>query len=232
MKIKKGKKIILAMFLIFSFVSETFATNYNTGPGVFVYPDLNQASPNYGLNNNYYNNPYINPYYNNGYSSNYYPGYYPNFYYGNSAYIIPIDTQYYISGYNLPPFAMSNGEAMVTRLPIFASNYTYPAYIANGLIDGAYRSITNWCDQNIYTGNVENYFLNRVNIERTTPYEIILLVHCSLVKKGLINGYVEFRVTLDIAGNSFKWRKLSNTSESDIRVYEYNSDTGEIIIIR
>ena len=229
-------KIVFATIFTFCFISNVLATNFNTGPGIYTYPDLSQVTPNYGLNYNFYNNPYNNSYnnpnYDNGYNSSYYPGYYPYYNYGNSAYMIPMDTQYYISGYNLPPYAMSNGEPMVTRLPIFASNYTYPAYIANGLIDSAYRSITNWCDQNIYTGNVENYFLNHASIERMTPYEIVLIVNCSLAKKGLINGYVEFRVTLNIAGNSFKWRKLSNNNDSDIRVYEYDSDTGEIIIIR
>ena len=245
-KIKVYNIIISTIVLIAVLASRVISTSFSQ-PSITPYilqsenngniqsaNDFAQNGSTYTPNNNFYINPYIMP------NQNFYltPGnstyYYPNYNIGNTNYIVPADSFYYIAGYNPPSYGLSYGEPMVSRVPVLGGNYSYPTYKANNLVYNAYRSISDWCNSNIlHKGNVQDYFLNSAIIESETPYEIIMTVNCALYKNSAINGHIEFRVTINVASDRFKWRKVNSTgTNDDIRVYEFDSDTGELIIIR
>ena len=216
MKSIKDKRVsVIAASLI---IAICFSTMVNATTYVPVVPNYNQGAYN----------PYYNNYPSNGYYPNYNPynNYYPNYNSGNAQYIIPSNSYYYISGYDRPVTSTSNGEPMVSRVPILAGNYSYPTYIANGLVYGAYRSISTWCNNNILTGRVKDYFLNFASIVSETPYEIVMNVNCALYQSNAISGFIEFKIVLDIASNRYKWTKLGN--DNDRRLYEYDSLTGTL----
>ena len=196
-------KIILILFAIIQlFAASSLYANLYVIPGTNYYPSGNAYAPNY--------NPYYTPNYN--------------------PYAIPNDCYYYVLGYDRGVPAFSSGEPMVTRVPILSGNYPQYVNIANGLIYGAYRSISTWCNNNLFTDGVEDYFLNFASIESMRPNEIIMSVNCAVQRGGVIHHDIEFKLTLTIPTNRFKWKKVNDVE--DIRVYEYDSETGEIIIIR
>lgn len=203
MEFIKPKKILILFVIIQIFTINNLYANLYVVPGTNYYPNYGAYTPNY--------NPYYNPNYN------------------YNPYAIPNDCYYYIVGYDRGVTAFSSGEPMVTRVPILSGNYPQYVNIANGLIYGAYKSISNWCNNNLFTNGVEDYFLNFASIESMKPNEIIMSVNCAVQKAGVINHDIEFKVTLTIPTNRFKWRKVT---DNEGRVYEYDSDTGEIIIIR
>ena len=227
--------------MIFFLVSIIFISNISYATTIIApngYYDGFGSSyqQNYGYPPNYSPNypSYYDPYYNPNY--NYSPYYNPYNYnpYSYNPYAIPYNSYYYIVGYDRGVPAVSGGEPMVTRVPILNGNYPQAVQIANGLVFGAYRSISGWCNDNIMQkDNVQDYFLNNANIESENPYEIIMSVNCAVKKKGIIDGHIEFRVTLSVSTNRYKWRKLSdNATNGGATIYEYDSDTNEIIIIR
>lgn len=199
--------------------------DYNT-PFGSPYQQNYGYPPNYAPNYPSYYDPYYNPY-NVPYTSPYYQ-------YNYNPYAIPNNSYYYIMGYDRGVPAVSGGEAMVTRVPIIGGNYTNPVQIANNLVYGSYRSISKWCNENILNkDSIQDYFLNYASIERETPFEIVMIVNCAIKKRGIIDSHIEFRVTLNISTNRYKWRKLSDNATSDgATIYEYDSDSGDIIIIR
>ena len=247
---RKGRNnysiIILTVILVILFVSNVFSTSFSqpSGTPYILQPENNgniqnnngfaQSGSAYAPNYNSYVNPYTMPNPNTYIAPGVNPYYYPNYNIGNSNYIVPADSFYYISGYDSPSYSFSYGEPMVSRLPVLGGNYTYPTYKANQLVYNAYRSISDWCNSNIlHQGNVQDYFLNSAVIESETPYEIIMTVNCALYKNSAINGNIEFRVTINVASDRFKWRKVNSIgTNDDIKVYEFDSDTGEIIIIK
>ena len=202
------KKIIVCVFILQLFSAHFLYANLYVIPGTNYYPNYDTYRPNY--------NSYYNPYYNPNYNYN--------------PYAIPNDCYYYVLGYDRGIPAFSSGEPMVTRVPILSGNYPQYVNIANGLIYSAYRSISSWCNNNLFTDGVEDYFLNFASIESMTPNEIIMSINCAIQKGGVIHHDIEFKLTLTIPTNRFKWKKVNDID--DIRVYEYDSDTGEIIIIR
>ena len=196
-----------------------------------------------------YVNYQFNP--NNQYNPNYqyYPNYqhYPNYQYNPyqqnvNPYLIPSDTYYYILAFDRAATNYYNGQPMVTRVPIIAGNYQYPTQVANGIIHNAYVSISNWCNQNILSRDgIQDYYLNQAAIVSQNPNSLVLNVVCAFKKRGILDGYIEFRVTADIVNNKFTWKRLGiNSSDdtkqdhigSDVEIYEFDSDTGKIIIIR
>ena len=243
---RKIKTILIASLLVALFATNVFATSFSqpNGTPYILQPENNgniqSASPYtmpnpYAIpNNNSYTmpNPYAVPNVNPYTMPN--PYYYPNYNIGNAWYIVPADSFYYISGYDSPAYNVSYGEPMVSRLPVLSGNYPYPTYMANKLVYNAYRSISDWCNTNIlHQGNVQDYFLNYAVIDSETPYEIVMTVNCALYKNSAINGNIEFRVTINVAADRFKWRKVNSTGANnlDIRIFEYDSETGQIIII-
>ena len=196
------RKIVLLTFALQIFFANILYANFYVIPGTNYYPNAGAYAPNY--------NPYYTPNYN--------------------PYAIPNDCYYYVLGYDRGVTAFSSGEPMVTRVPILSGNYPQYVNIANGLIYGAYRSISTWCNNNLFTNGVEDYFLNYASIESMKPNEIIMSVNCAVQKGGVIHHDIEFKLTLTIPTNRFKWKKVNDVE--DIRVYEYDSETGEIIIIR
>ena len=182
---------------------------------------------NNGITNTY--NQY-NPNYYPNYNPNYNPNYYPNY----NPYAIPNNSYYYIIGYDRPVTTTYNGMPMNTRVPILSGNYPYYVNIANGLIYNSYVSISKWCNENLFTSGVQDFYLNFASIESEAPNEIVMVVNCAIKKNGVINSNIDFRLILNIATNRFRWRKNSNNGfkEYEYRVYEYDSESGDIIIIR
>lgn len=158
-----------------------------------------------------YSYPYNNPsYYDDGTADGTYG------YTQEGKFFIPNDASYFISGYNRAPYYYSNGQPMVSRIPIISGNYSYPTYIANKLVHNSYVSMATWCDSNLLTRDeVQGYFLNAAYIQNVNSTDFVLMVNCALKKKGIIDGNVEFRVSVDIRNNRFIWRKLSNVVEND-----------------
>ena len=198
----RSKKILVLFAIIQLFAASSLYANLYVIPGTNYYPGSGVYAPNY--------NPYYTPNYN--------------------SYAIPNDCYYYVVGYDRGAFSFSSGEPMVTRVPILSGNYPQYVNIANGLIYSAYRSISTWCNSNLFKGGVQDYFLNFASIESMKPNEIVMSINCAIQKKGVIDHDIEFKLTLTIPTNRFKWKKVNDVE--DIRVYEYDSDTGEIIIIR
>ncbi len=189
-------------------------------------------------NNYYYNNyPYPNNY------SNYNPGYNPYQvpmdtygYSQNGMFVIPYNSYYYISGYDRNAYSYYNGQPMASRVPILSGNYAYPTSVANGLLYNAYMSMRKWCNDYVAENDkIQDYYLNFASIESETPTQVVLIVNCALQRKGALDGNIEFRVTLNIQGNRYTWRKLGNNggySYKDAEIYEFDSTTGQIIIVR
>ena len=202
MEFFKSKKILILFAIIQLFAASSLYANLYVIPGTNYYPSGNDYAPNY--------NPYYTPDYN--------------------PYAIPNDCYYYVLGYDRGVPAFSSGEPMVTRVPILSGNYPQYVNIANGLIYSAYRSISTWCNNNLLADGIEDYFLNFASIESMRPNEIIMSVNCAVQRGGVIHHDIEFKLTLTISTNRFKWKKVNDVE--DIRVYEYDSETGEIIIIR
>ena len=202
MEFFKSKKILILFVIMQFFTANILYANFYVIPGTNYYPNNGNYAPNY--------NPYYSPSYN------------PN--------AIPNDCYYYVLGYDRAAMTFSSGEPMVTRVPILSGNYPQYVNIANGLIYGAYRSISTWCNKNLFTNGVEDYFLNYASIENMKPNEIIMSVNCAIQKGGVIDHDIEFKITLTISTNRFRWKKVSDSDEP--RVYEYDSESGEIIIIR
>ena len=198
----KTKKTLILFAVIQFFAASSLYANFYVIPGTNYYPGSGSYAPNY--------NPYYTPNYN--------------------PYAIPNDCYYYVIGYDRGVPAFSSGEPMVTRVPILSGNYPQYVNIANGLIYSAYRSISTWCNNNLLVDGVEDYFLNFASIESMRPNEIIMSVNCAVQRGGVIHHDIEFKLTLTIPTNRFKWKKVNDVE--DIRVYEYDSETGEIIIIR
>lgn len=222
---KKLYNMFIASLLVFLFICNIMSYavgNYYNSPNT-----NNYFNPNY----NYY--PNYNPYYN---------GYYPNNIYDNfgynAAHVIPDNSYYYIAGYDRDTTYYCNGLAMISRVPIIGGNNYYPTRVANGIIYNAYVSISNWCNEHILRKDgIQDYYLNYATIVSQTVSSIILNVNCSYKKAGIINGHTEFRITADIERNKFTWRRLgvesSNNHSDDFDEYEiYDSDTGQIIVIR
>ena len=232
--------LILNLFLCFNYV---FANVYYYPISNYTY---NPYYPGFNPNpNSYY--PNYNPYY-----PNYYPNYYPynpytpynqygnqNGIYGYSregSFLIPYDSYYYMIGYDRQAYVYANGEVMQSRVPVLAGNYQYPTQIANRLIYSSYVSISNWCNDNIMTKeNVQDFYLNNASLESVSPTQVVLIVDCALKKKGVISGYEQFRVTINIQSSRFVWRNIGTNGNwlyGDGRVYEFDSDRGNIIIIQ
>ena len=184
----------------------------------------NYATGYYNTPNFYqYYNPYINPYYQ-----------------GN-IYNKPINSYYYIAGYDRTPTEYYNGYPMISRVPIIAGSDYFSARIANGIIYSAYGSISKWCDDYVLTKEgVQAYYLNYARIVSDTSSSIELNVNCSLKRGGIISGYMEFRIYVDIYNNRYDWKKLnadgSVYTEDSRRCYDdydiYDYDDRRIIIIR
>ena len=119
------RKIVLLTFALQIFFANILYANFYVIPGTNYYPNAGAYAPNY--------NPYYTPNYN--------------------PYAIPNDCYYYVLGYDRGVTAFSSGEPMVTRVPILSGNYPQYVNIANGLIYGAYRSISTWCNNNLFTNN-------------------------------------------------------------------------------
>lgn len=201
------KFILLTLCIGILFSGKIFATSYYP-----YYPDYNPYYPNY------------NPYYPN------YNPYYPNY----NPYAIPYNCYYYISAYDRPVTSMYNREPMTTRIPIINSNYPYYANVANGIVYNAYRSISRWCNENLFTNNVQSFYLNHAFIENSTPTNIVMIVNCAIQKKGIIASNIEFRLNVNVASNRYTWRKIGNNNSSyeyDYRVYEYDSLTDQVVPI-
>ena len=186
------------------------------------YTPYTPVDPNY---NQYNYNPYnqYDPYQQNGMSS------------------IPTNSYYYIIGYDRNVTMYSNGVPMASRVPVFGGNYYYPTQIANRLVYSAYVSISNWCNSNLMgKNNIEDFYLNFATIESETPSNIIIIVNCSYKKNERINGYSEFRVSLDLSTNRYTWRRITENGntikeynyydEDDDEIYDY--DGRKIIIIK
>lgn len=214
-KNKKVLSIIVFILFLFSMVNLNFAD-------VYYFPNNNPYYPNY---------------------PNFYPNYYPygnqNGYYAFSrdgSFVIPYDSYYYMIGYDRQVYVYGNGEVMQSRVPVLAGNYPYPTQIANRLIYAAYVSISNWCNDNIYDkANIQDYYLNYATVESVSPTQVVLLVDCGLKKKGVIDGYEKFRVTINIQSGRYTWRNVSNNGKwlyGDGKVYEFDSERGNIIIIQ
>lgn len=211
----------MLILLIIIMSSVCYAANLLSS-GIY---NVSGVVPNPNYYPNYYNNyyPYNNPYY-NPYITPYY-----------NPYAIPSNCYYFIAAYDRPITSMYNRQPMNNRKPIIGSNYYQYANIANGLVDSAYSSIKRWCEDNVLKNNVQDYYLNFANIVNSNPNEIVLMVNCAIKRKGIIESNIEFSVNLNIATNYFRWRKISNNNgiyDHDYRVYEYDSLTGQIIIIR
>ena len=228
--------IVLSLFLCYDFVFSNvyyYQTSNIYNP---YYPGFNpylQPNPYYpGFNPNPYN-PGYNPYYPN--YNPYNPYIYPNGYaYG--TFMIPYDAYYYMIGYDRQAYVYANGEVMQSRIPVLAGNYPQPTNVANRLVYSSYVSISNWCNDNIMTKEgIQDYYLNNARVESVSPTEVVLIVDCALKKKGVISGYEQFRVTLYIQAGRFVWRNLGTNGNwlyGDGRVYEFDSNSGNIIIIR
>ena len=219
---KKVNSIFLTLVIIITFVLIT-----KTNAEVYYFPNNNPYYPNYNPYNQY--NPY-NPY--NPYAN-------PNGVYGFSrdgAFLIPYDAYYYMVGYDRNAYVFAGGEVMQSRVAVLGGNYQYPTQIANKLIYSAYMSISDWCNNNIYTeDSIQDYYLNNASVYSVTPTEVVLIVNCAIKKKGLIAGNREFRVTINIQAGRFIWRKLSNNDGwlyGDGNIYEFDSSTGRVIIIQ
>ena len=214
--LKKFKIVLVVVSFIFVLTNNIYAEVYYPPNYNYSYPNYNQINP--------YNQ--VNPYM---------P---PNGIYGYSiegTFLIPHDAYYYMIGYDRNAYIFSGGEVMQSRVPVLAGNYPYPTQIANKLIYSAYLSISNWCNDNIYTSDsIQDYYLNNAYILSAKPTEVVLIVNCAIKKKGIIGDNEEFRVIVNIQNGRFIWRKLSNrkkSSNGDNRVYEFDSGTGKIIII-
>ena len=165
--------------------------------------------------------------------------------------VIPSNSIYYIIGYDRSTDLYCNGQPMISRVPIIGGNNYFPTQIANGIIYNAYLSISKWCNENILTkAGIQDYFLNNASIISESSSNIVLLVNCAHKRAGVLSGHTEFQVNVDIQRNRFVWRKLSQVSSSyieddyydnrgyriydsdDLDVYEFDSDTGKIIIIK
>ena len=224
-----SKKIFGIIALIISLilcVDFTFATGYYNPYYPGFNPNPNQYYPGF--------NPNLSPYY-PGYNP-YYPNYNPYSYYGNGTLVIPYDAYYYMVGYDRQAYVYSNGEVMQSRVPVLAGNYPNPTQIANRLIYSAYVSISTWCNENVMNrSGVQDYYLNNAFVERVSPTEVTMIVDCAIKKNGIINGYEQFRVTLYIQAGRFVWRNFGTNGNwlyGDGRVYEFDSNSGNIIIIR
>lgn len=221
-------KLIVLIVFVFTFVNTVFAD-------VYYIPNNNQYYSNYYPYNPYYPtypngtgfNPYVNPY-GNPY------GYYA--YSREGSFIIPYDSYYYMIGYDRQVYVQAYGEVMQSRVPVLAGNYEYPTYIANRLIYSAYVSISTWCNDNIMSKEgVQDYYLNNASVANVTPTQVVLMVDCALKKKGIISGYEQFRVTIDVQNGKFVWRNVGTNGHwlyGDGRVYEFDSNNGNVIIIQ
>ena len=241
-RINKLLFIIISIISLFLCVDFVFANIYYYPTSNYTY---NPYYPGFNPNPNPYYpgfNPNPNPYY-PGFNPNpnpYYPNYYPYYPYpsgyGTGTFMIPYDAYYYMVGYDRQAYVYANGEVMESRVPVLAGNYQYPTDIANRLIYSSYVSISNWCNDNIMTKEgVQDYYLNNARVERVSPTEVVLLVDCALKKKGVISGYEQFRVTLYIQAGRFVWRNIGTNGNwlyGDGRVYEFDSNSGSIVIIR
>lgn len=219
-------KFTILIFFVFMCINNIFAN-------IYYFPNNNQYYPNYPYNPY---NPY-NPYYpiypnNNGYNPQ--NGYFS--YSREGSFIIPYDSYYYMVGYDRPVYVQSNGEIMQSRVPVLAGNYEYPTYIANRLIYSSYVSISNWCNDNIMgREGVQDYYLNNASVNSITPTQVVLIVDCALKKKGIISGYEQFRVNIDIQSGRFTWRNIGTNGRwlyGDGKVYEFDSNNGNVIIIQ
>ncbi len=229
-RVKMKIRVIISLIVMIAMSFNVFASSYIIAPHADYYygPSANQYYNPYAYQYNYQYGAQYNNQYNNQYNGQY--NYYPNYNIGNANYLVPADAYYYLIGYDRPAYNTYNGEPNVSRVPVLNGNYPYPTYMANLLIYNAYVSISNWCNSNVLNqNNVQDYFLNFASIESETPYEIVMLVNCDLKKQNAINGNLEFRLTIDVASNRFRWRKINNSS--DVRVFEYDSTTGQIIQI-
>lgn len=175
----------------------------------------------------------------NNYAPNYSPYYNP--YYQGNIYNLPANSYYYIAGYDRTPTEYYNGYPMISRVPIIAGSDYFSARIANGIIYSAYGSISKWCDDYVLTKEgVQAYYLNYARIVSDTSSSIELNVNCSLKRGGIISGYMEFRIYVDINNNRYDWKKLnadgSVYTEDSKRCYDdydiYDYDDRRIIIIR
>lgn len=233
----KNKKIlfviiaVISLILFFDFVFASTKVYYSN-------------VSNYSYNPYYPGfNPNPTPYYPN--YNPYYPNFNPYVPYGNQngiygfsregSFLIPYDSYYYMIGYDRQAYVYANGEVMQSRVPVLAGNYQYPTQIANRLIYSAYVSISNWCNDNIMSKeNVQDYYLNNASVESVSPTQVVLIVDCALKKKGIISGYEQFRLTINIQSSRFVWRNIGTNGHwlyGDGRIYEYDSNRGNIIII-
>ena len=234
----KNNKCIKLIILLVVFLFACNISNYATGYNNFYSPPNNYQYYNPNYNPNF--NPNYNPNYNPNFNPNYNPYYYP--YNQGNLNVIPSNSYYFISGYDRAATNYYNGQAMVSRVPIISGNNYFPTRIANGIIYNAYVSISDWCNANILTKEgIQDYFLNNATIINQTASSIVLHVNCAHKRSGILSGYTEFRVNVDISRNKFTWKKLGknvvdNSDDlddiDDYKVYEYDSDSGQIIIIR
>ena len=173
------------------------------------------------ITNNYYygyNNPYYNPYpnfqlYPNFFNSPNYQ-YYP-YSYNSGVNNVPYDSYYFFAGYDRSATKFSAGEVMNTRVPIISGNYQECVNIANNLIISSYKSISKWCNENVFANDVENFYLNNAVIESQNYKQIVMIVNCALEKKGLIRGNIEFRLTLNIDTNRFTWYEINDNNKNN-----------------
>ena len=165
---------------------------------------------------------------------------YFNPYYQGSIYNIPANSYYYIAGYDRNTTKYYNGVPMISRVPIIAGSDYFSARIANGIIYNAYGAISTWCNNNVLTKEgIQDYYLNYARIVSQTSSTIALNVNCSFQRVGIISGYMEFRINVDIYNNRYTWHRLNadgsvytdepNRCDDD---YEYEYDDGRIIIIK
>ena len=230
--IKEKNKIFGIISLVIALVVSTNFAFAN----VYYYP-----SNNYGYNPYYPGFNPVTPYYPNynPYYPNYNPYGNPNGIYGYSregSFLIPYDSYYYMIGYDRQGYVYANGEIMQSRVPVLAGNYQYPTQVANRLIYSSYVSISNWCNDNIMSKEgIQDYYLNNAIVESVSPTQVVLIVDCALKKKGVINGYEQFRVTINIQAGRFIWRNIGTNGNwlyGDGKVYEFDSAKGDIIIIK
>lgn len=217
--IVKTLYLIVLTILLFSF--QNYCYYYNSYP--YVYSDYPYVYSGY---------PYVYSGYPYGYSGD------NNGIYGHSqdgVFLIPYNAYYYITGYDREARTYMNGQPLVSRVPVFGGNYSYPTTVANRLIYNAYLSMSNWCNNYVFEeNNYEGFYLNFANIQSETATQIILNVYCALNRNNNINNSIQFVVTLNIPGNSFIWRKLSSKNSSlkdGLGIYEYDSLTGQIRFI-
>lgn len=222
-KVKKISLVLVCVLILTSNICH--ATNVG-----------NWYYPNYG----YYPYGYLS----NAYapSNNYVPNYnfYYNPYYQGNVYNIPENSHYYIVGYDRSTTQYYNGIPMISRVPIIAGTDYFSARIANGIIYNAYGSISKWCNDYVLTKEgIQDYYLNYARIVSETASNIVLNVNCSFKRVGIINGYMEFRINVDIYNNRYTWKRLNADGteynedyHSSSDEYEYEYDDGRIIIIR